>query len=92
MMKYKPNRGGHAPGFLRDAFQEWVEEGDQEIKTVIIDDEEKPLNWLLGQLWNCTDILPGCDCMLLDIPSGSTYAQAVRSIRHFETEALMRLP
>lgn len=91
-MKYKPNRGGHAPGFLRDAFQEWVEEGDQEKKTVIIDDEEKPLNWLLGQLWNCTDILPGCDCMLLDIPSGSTYAQAVRSIRHFETEDLMRLP
>jgi len=92
MMKYKPNRGGHAPGFLRDAFQEWVEEGDQERKTVIIDDEKKPLNWLLGQLWNCTDILPGCDCMLLDIPSGSTYAQAVRSIRHFETEDLMRLP
>jgi len=91
-MNYKPNRGGHGPGFLRDAFQEWVEEGDQEKKTVIIDDEEKPLNWLLGQLWNCTDILPGCDCMLLDIPSGSTYAQAVRSIRHFETEDLMRLP
>ena len=91
-MNYKPNRGGHGPGFLRDAFQEWVEEEDQERKTVIIDDEEKPLNWLLGQLWNCTDILPGCDCMLLDIPSGSTYAQAVRSIRHFETEDLMRLP
>jgi hypothetical protein len=32
MMKYKPNRGGHAPGFLRDAFQEWVEEEDQEKK------------------------------------------------------------
>lgn len=31
-MKYKPNRGGHAPGFLRDAFQEWVEEEDQEKK------------------------------------------------------------
>ena len=77
-MKYKPNRGGHAPGFLRDAFQEWVEEEDQEKNTVIIDDAEKPLQWLCGQLWNCTDVLPNGDCSLLDIPSGSTYAQAAR--------------
>ena len=80
-MNYKPNRGGHAPSFLRYAFQEWV--SDQENETVIIDDEEKPLQWLLGQLWNCTDILPGGDCSLLDIPRGSTYAQAVRNIKHY---------
>ena len=80
-MYYKPNRGGHAPGFLRYAFQEWV--SDQENETVIIDDEEKPLQWLLGQLWNCTDILPSGDCSLLDIPCGSTYAQAVRRVKLF---------
>ncbi len=79
-MKYKPNRGGHAPGFLRDAFQEWVEEEDQEKNTVIIDDEEKPLLWLCGQLWNCTDVLPGPDCYMLDVPCGSTYAQAARLV------------
>ena len=80
-MKYKPNRGGHAPGFLRDAFQEWV--SDQKKHTVIIDDEEKPLLWLCGQLWNCTDVLPNGDCSLLDVPSGSTYAQAVRRVKLF---------
>ena len=28
--KYTPSRGGHAPGHLRDAFLEWVEEGWQD--------------------------------------------------------------
>ena len=81
-MRYKPNRGGHAHGYLRDTFQEWVEEENQEKNTVIINDEEKPHLWLCGQLWNCTDILPSGVCNQLDIPDGSTYAQAVRSIKH----------
>ena len=39
--------------------------------------------WLIGQLWNCTDILPclaGSDDFI-DLPAGSTYATAVRKLR-----------
>lgn len=31
-------------------------------------------------LWNCTDIVPRMTCAELDLPQGSTYAQAVRSL------------
>ncbi|MGP4007429.1 hypothetical protein [Streptomyces sp. 4N124] len=60
---------GHAPGHTRDAFCEAVE---QEGRSLHRED------WTV--LWNCTDILPGMDCEDLDIPRGSTYAQAVRSL------------
>jgi hypothetical protein len=41
------------------------------------------LRWLLGQLWNCTDILPDDACDDLLLPSGSSYAQAVRDTYTF---------
>ena len=73
-----PQRGGHAPGYLRDAFLEWLEgeRGD------VVDVDEKPqtLRWLIGQLWHCTDVLPGWACDELDIPLGSTYAKAVQAV------------
>ena len=34
-----------------------------------------------GLLWNCTDVLPGEYCALLDLPQGSSYAQAARFVR-----------
>ncbi|UCC38765.1 MAG: hypothetical protein JSV96_13205 [Candidatus Aminicenantes bacterium] len=71
--KFSPAKGGHAPGYLRDAFHEYLE-----TEQVVIDEVERPIKWLIGQLWNCTDIMPSEYCSLLDIPSGSTYAQAVR--------------
>ena len=37
--------------------------------------------WLCGQLWNCTDIMPGSACDALDIPHGTTYARAVRKLK-----------
>ena len=79
-MRYKPNRGGHAPGHLREAFQEWTE--DQESNVVMIDDKIKPLQWIVGKLWNCTDILPGYICDMLDIPTSSNYAQAMRHVKY----------
>jgi hypothetical protein len=45
------------------------------------DGEDRSLEWLLGQLWNCTDVLPVGYCDQLDIPKGSTYAQAVRRMK-----------
>ena len=35
---------------------------------------------IAGRLWRCTDMLPGGDCEILDMPRGSTYAQAARQV------------
>jgi hypothetical protein len=62
--RYQPARGGHAPGHLREAFLEWLEaylvlpREATMLPTVEIDDEPRPISWLLGQLWNCSDVLP----------------------------------
>ena len=34
-----------------------------------------------GHLWRCTDMLPGSDCETMDMPRGSTYAQAARQVK-----------
>lgn len=78
--RYNPSRGGHAPGYLRDAFQEWLDEDDAP-DWVEIDGEKHPVDYLLGKLWNSTDVLPASYCQNLDIPQGSTYAQAARKIK-----------
>ena len=81
---YKANRGGHAPGYLRDAFLEWLEEY-QDVRiapeTCEYDDETVPVNDVLGLLWNCTDIMPSWDCDTLDLRPGSTYARGVRKVK-----------
>jgi hypothetical protein len=87
-VKYNASRGGHAPHHLRDAFVEWLhaeylnaDAGAEGLSdTVKVGGEEKPSRWLLGQLWNCTDTMPGDECSFLDLPQGSTYAQAVRKV------------
>jgi len=69
-MKYNPSRGGHAPGHLREALAQWVEQWSDSGKeywppypsiaaTVGWDQVNKPIEWLLGQLWNCNDIVSG---------------------------------
>lgn len=67
--KFNPSRGGHAPGIYREAFLDKVEA------------YRRPSDIVIGMLWNCTDILPGDCCDILEIPAGSTYAQAVRLIK-----------
>jgi len=34
--------------------------------------------WLLGRLWNCTDIAPATTCCDVDLPPGSSFARLVR--------------
>ena len=80
----------HAPGHLRDAFCELVE-GQESVADTFYDHRtrarlesmsaDEQLWWLSGQLWKCTDVLPSGYCGDLDIPQGSTYAQAARLIR-----------
>jgi len=95
MTKYNPARGGHAPGYLREAFQDAISADGALAESVIIDDvgideEERPLEWLAGQLWNCTDILPRSECWALDIPQGSTYARAARIVKACLAKSALR--
>lgn len=80
-MKYQPNRGGHAPGHLREAFLEYLDDTDEPWgRTVFLNDEEKPIDWLIGQLWNCTDILPSMYYDALELTGQHTYSAAARLV------------
>lgn len=61
---------GHLGGHFRDTFVEFVE----------ADDFEAARKYA-GVMWNCSDIMPGWVCDMLDMPRGSTYAQAARRLR-----------
>ena len=87
-MSYQPNRGGHAPGHLREAFVEWLDDPQQTEVVVGWNEERRRLSWLVGQLWNCTDILPSdvreqVNSLLLGEPNDfrNTYAAAVRRLK-----------
>jgi hypothetical protein len=66
-------------------FLEWLDRGGDE-DTVFIDGDEsrpKPVRWLFGQLWNCSDIVPSdarLGLEMIGIPEERTwtYARAVR--------------
>lgn len=80
-MPYKANRGGHAPEHLREALLHYLDEdSDSDMVTVGYDECAMPLRWVIGQLWNCTDVLPNDYCEIVDLAPGSTYAQAVRQM------------
>lgn len=69
----------------RETLQSWLDFHEMnyptEIEKNIGDDGiQIPLKSVLGHLWNCTKIIPAIYCDQLDIPRGSTYAQAVRSL------------
>ena len=85
-MPYSALTGGHAPGDLRDAFVTLIESGDEAIE---LDEQFRSLDWLVGHLWDCTDILPRTNCDDLDLPRGSTYAQAARSLKNRVTQSQM---
>jgi hypothetical protein len=68
----------HKSGNLRGLFREYLEsEPEPDYKTA----NGQPLSWLLDQLEDCTDVLPGMYCSELNLPRGSTYSDAVEVIR-----------
>ena len=80
MSTYQANRGGHAPGHLREAFDDWADElSYRRDRQPEIDGAKVEGSWLIGQLWNCTDIMPSGVSDALDLRSGS-YAQGARSM------------
>jgi hypothetical protein len=92
IMHNNASRGGHASGHLRDAFYEWVFTDNDSVPT-LGDDVTELVNphdggkWtlerLLGQLWNCTDVMTNDLCGAIDLPGGSTYAQGVREMKYY---------
>jgi len=88
MKKYSASKGGHSPGHLREAFETLVEEENvfkkaddllsESVQEIFFDETPRTVGWLLGQLWNCTDIMPSGLCGDLGLLYGSTYAMGVR--------------
>jgi hypothetical protein len=78
-MDYESSRSEDVPEELKSAFQKWVSEHTDE--AVMIYGEEQSVEWLTRQLWNCTDVLPGSTCDALNLPPGSTYAQAAQRVQ-----------
>ena len=84
--KYNPARGGHAPGHLRKALLDWLDDwpDSESPGPARVGEQDRPIKWLLGKLWNCTDILPSISRNTLawgGIENVWTYAQAVRALR-----------
>lgn len=71
-------RPGPARGNLRDV-RDAFEERAEEVSASACEDPE--MRRLAGLLWSCTDIMPRALCATLDLPQGSTYAQAARAIK-----------
>jgi len=87
---------GHSPSELRGLFEAIVEEDEaieldkvlsDELQEILENYDSKPPKekvtprWLIGQLWNCTDIMPHYLYDKLDLPSGSTYASGSRALK-----------
>jgi hypothetical protein len=63
--------GGSAPAHLRNAFLELIEN----------DARGQEACRLAEQLIDCTDVVPFEHCEMLELPAGSTFAQAAHSVR-----------
>ncbi|MFN2489657.1 MAG: hypothetical protein ABR529_07955 [Actinomycetota bacterium] len=81
---FNPLRGGHAPRYLRVAFDEWVADGGR-ARNVRVQGRLEPLRWLIGRLWNCTDPLPEVARRALGLTEEATYATGVRRMRRAAT-------
>lgn len=77
-------RRGHAPGFLRDAFCQFLDEyweSDTPLPvTIEVGGAQETVKWLIGQLWHCTDILPAVYADMLELKRYHTYAAAMRKV------------
>lgn len=70
----------HAPSHLREQFKEWLDSYEPDRLQEI---DIRPVSTLLDALADCGDVLPADYCDQLDIPKGSTYAEAVADVRRF---------
>jgi hypothetical protein len=87
-MPFDAARGGHAPGHLREPFLDLIEATHSAAPVHREPPDPAVIRQLTGQLWNCTDTLPGGYCQDLGLPRGSSYAQAARRLRRTHAAAL----
>jgi hypothetical protein len=95
MPRYRALTGGHAPGHLREAFTYLVqalydaEEGQEEGLTIQVGWDETPRGpeWILGQLWNCTDAMPNDVVQSIEEMSARYYDEAHLSRLTYATGA-----
>jgi hypothetical protein len=82
----------HVQGHLRDAFAGWVDDGctSQEVGADEFYEGARPVDWLFGQLWHCSDIMPWSLCDQLGMPPGSAYAKAVQHLSERDLDAQSR--
>ena len=62
MRRYNPSAGGHAPGHLRGFFWAMLDLDEDEAEADWpnrLPSDRDPLEWVAGQLHNCTDAMPG---------------------------------
>jgi hypothetical protein len=67
----------HASSHLREQFKEWLDSYEPDRLREI---DIRPVSSLLDALAQCGDVLPADYCDQLDIPKGSTYAEAVADV------------
>lgn len=77
--------GGHAPDYLRREFDAFVETGELWLPpepSYLSSSEgvEARLQWLIWELWHCSDVLPNACRRRLGLRSGATYAEAARFV------------
>jgi hypothetical protein len=81
----------HTPGHIRRAFDE-LAEGVEVPGEALFDNEDAQEQWdrmgvegqlqsLAGWVWYSTDAMPNSVCNHLDMPYGSTYAEAAQFVR-----------
>lgn len=72
-----------APPHLAQAFLQYLHAllyEDTYPTTIELDDERRPIKWLLNQLRYCRDIVPEDTCFKLRMPQGATYGQVARKL------------
>lgn len=79
MNNQNPNQP-HAPSHLREEFQQWL---DSYEPNRLQEMDIRPVASVLDALADCGDVLPTDYCDQLEIPKGSTYAQAVEEVRQW---------
>lgn len=98
---FRPSRGGHAPGDVRDSFLEAIDafenwnDGDPE-PVVTVREGAVAISAVCGLLWNCRDTLPGDAFQQLchharwkeDEPRRQSYAAAARFLKEQIRQAL----
>jgi hypothetical protein len=77
--------GGHAPSYLRREFDTFVETGEVRLPSEpsylsYSEGVEARLQWLIWELWHCSDILPAFCRRSLGLGLGATYADAARFV------------